>query len=752
MLRPFETINEFLARKPFLVGCFLIIILAFAIIGAMGISMEAEGINSSDFSSHASYVSDSYDRHFSSDSIILMVQADSVTDTNIVERIYALERQWESYDGVNTVVGLYDIIAAANGGLIPVNQASVNSIVASLPTDTLTSLMPNGELTLIVISVDSGLSSDKVQSLLMNLESSLSIADIPPGVTLTFTGNSAMMRDMSKSIGADMITLLVAAIILMIIACRVLFNHVRNPLLPVICVSIGLLLTFGVMGLVGLPMSMVTIGALPILLGIGVDYGIQFHSRLDDEVRVHPLPTAIKLTITKTGSAVFFAMCASAIGFLAMQVSRMESIRQFGYVAMIGIACCYLSALLIIPLYALITNYTPKPHTPSSYSSSTTTFSERYNAFLGKMAVKIAKYAVPILLILCIVGVTGLFLDEEVPIQTDTKSYLPNDMPAIVNLNMMSRAMGDTGGFPVYVQGDSLTSPETIEWMYDWGNHELALYDTRFTSVSSIATVIVHANNGVLPTTQTEVDRILDSMEDAAVSSYLLDNSQAVIRFGMVSLSEPQQRSLLESVTADINFYPPPIGVEALVTGTPYTYVNTMDDIMGGKSQMTLLAFVLIFVFLALLYRSWRKALCPIIPIILIIGWNGAAMYLFDIEYTVLTATMGAMTIGVAAEYCIMMVERIYEEMEVCDTETAVEHGTSKIGTAITVSGCATMCGFSALLFANFPLIQDFGLVTVLAMAFTLFGALVAVPALVSLILKNSEKTTADVGHTSPSL
>lgn len=79
-----------------------------------------------------------------------------------------------------------------------------------------------------------------------------------------------------------------------------------------------------------------------------------------------------------------------------------------------------------------------------------------------------------------------------------------------------------------------------------------------------------------------------------------------------------------------------------------------------------------------------------------------------------------------------------------------MEHGTGKIGTAIMVSDCATMCGFSALLFAEFPIIQDFGLVTVLAMAFTLFGALVAVPALVSLLLKNSGKSTMDAGKSSP--
>ena len=69
-----------------------------------------------------------------------------------------------------------------------------------------------------------------------------------------------------------------------------------------------------------------------------------------------------------------------------------------------------------------------------------------------------------------------------------------------------------------------MTSPDVIEWMYKWGYHERALYNTQFTSVSSIATAIVEKNGGVIPTTQVEIDHILNSMSDADKASYLKDN------------------------------------------------------------------------------------------------------------------------------------------------------------------------------------------------------------------------------------
>jgi hydrophobe/amphiphile efflux-3 (HAE3) family protein len=694
-----------------------------------------------DKNSHGSYISKSYENNFQSDAIMLMVQADSVMDVNVVTTIYTLQQQIASMQGLSSVRSVYDILVTYNNDIIPQNQATIDTVVTLIPEDIITSIMPNGQLAIILIKLDAGASLSTHESILNNLRDMTAASYIPPGITLTFTGKTAMLQDMGGDLGSNMIILLMTAIVLMMLVCKFLFNHVRFPLLSIASVFTGLILTFGMMGIVGLPFSMTTIGAMPILLGIGVDYAIQFHSRLDDEMRNNRmLPEAIKRTVSKTGAAVLYAMIVSALGFAAMMISTLPDIRQFGLTAILGIVCCYVAALIIIPLTAVLTDYQPKFCKSLANDKEERSFSDTYNVLLKQIVTNVTKFAVPIMLILCIIGFAGVYLNEEVPVSTDMKSYVPVDMPAIVNINTVTRAMGDTGGLQVYVQGGGLTSPDAIEWMYNWGNHELTLYNTWFTSVSSIATTIVKKNNGIIPATQAEIDNILNSMTDAEKTSYLKEGAQAVICFGMKSLSEVQQRSLVSEVATDVKFFAPPPGVEAVVTGNAYSFVENMNDIREGKTKMTLLAFAIIIMFLAVLYRSTDMIICPLVPIVLIIGWNGAAMYFFSIDYTILTATMGAMTIGVAAEYCIMMVERIYEEMECHDTITAVQNGTGKIGTAITVSGCATMCGFSALMFSNFPIISGFGMVTVLTMGLTLFGAVVAVPATVLIVLKNRKR------------
>ena len=87
-------------------------------------------------------------------------------------------------------------------------------------------------------------------------------------------------------------------------------------------------------------------------------------------------------------------------------------------------------------------------------------------------------------------------------------------------------------------------------------------------------------------------------------------------------------------------------------------FTNLMKEINVGKTQMTLLAFVMIFGLLLLIYRNAVKALTPVIPIMMIVGWNGLVMYMLGIDYTPITATLGSLTIGVASEYTILIMER----------------------------------------------------------------------------------------------
>ena len=136
---------------------------------------------------------------------------------------------------------------------------------------------------------------------------------------------------------------------------------------------------------------------------------------------------------------------------------------------------------------------------------------------------------------------------------------------------------------------------------------------------------------------------------------------------------------------------------------------------------MSLLGLVLIFILLLIIYRDLIKALLPVLPMLVVIGWMGLVMYYGGLKYTPLTATLGALVLGVGSEYAILMMERFYEELgNVGDPYEAMKITANRIGSALVASGMTVIFGFAALIASPFNIVSNFGVVTVMSVVLAL--------------------------------
>jgi len=213
---------------------------------------------------------------------------------------------------------------------------------------------------------------------------------------------------------------------------------------------------------------------------------------------------------------------------------------------------------------------------------------------------------------------------------------------------------------------------------------------------------------------------------------------ETVIEFSTVDMELEVARSMIENLADEAAWYAAPPGTEVRVTGSTEMFAALMDDIDNSKTTMVIAGFVLILAFLLLVYRR-VNAVTPLIPIVMIVGWNGAIMYLLGLDYTPMTATLGSMTIGVASEYTILIMERCEEELaRGLNIYEAIQTAVQKIGMAITVSGMTTVFGFSALTLSAFNIISNFGIVTVITVGFSLVGAILVMPAVLAVMYRFS--------------
>jgi len=102
------------------------------------------------------------------------------------------------------------------------------------------------------------------------------------------------------------------------------------------------------MGFLKLPLTMVSIAAFPILIGLGIDYAIQFQNRIEEEFqRGESIASAAIDTIAHTAPAVLIALIITGAGFSSLFSSTVPMIQDFGLLCLVGIIMCYLSALFV---------------------------------------------------------------------------------------------------------------------------------------------------------------------------------------------------------------------------------------------------------------------------------------------------------------------------------------------------------------------------------------------------------------------
>jgi hydrophobe/amphiphile efflux-3 (HAE3) family protein len=762
----FSSIADSIIRRPKQVAGLVFVLFCIGLCGMTMISMQTGWETYVDKDTPNGAIQEKYNEDYKSDAIILIIEAGDPLSPEVLTYIDNLETGLKQQQNVQSVQSVTDVLKTYNGGKLPASRDETERIVNSLPEGTRSLLYPSNVLTLVQLKLTPGLSEKVQKSALTTVGSVVDASTAPPGVKVELSGTPAFQQQMSAGLMSNMGILIGGALILMIITMGILFSYVRHRFMPVLLVAIGLVTSLGLMGLAGISLNMAVVGAFPVLIGLGIDYAIQFHARFDEEARKGSLEDAVFMTVTRTGPAVLYAMLATSMGFMAMFVSSVPMIRSFGLVSIIGINTCFWASCIGMPTLGLLLNYQPKQQTGECYAVGTdacdtiidnqknragnkkkSSFS--YGQFLTDTSVKIAKNPVPVLLVAGLIALIGFQIDATIPVESNENTFVPSDMPAKINIDKVTRVIGGTSTADLLIQGSRVTDLRTLLWIQKFQDYELA-HHPEMTGATSIVTYVLQYNGGVMPETQAGVDASLAKIPGDTKKSYLSDPMCGIIRFSTISLSMSQQNNLKKQVEKDIAFLDLPVGISVQPAGNFKLYTSLLGAMAESKDTMTLLGFIFVFAFLILVYRHLH-AVSPIIPIIFVVGWNAIMMDILGITYNPITATLGSMAIGVAAEYTILVMERYAEEEErLHDPVAAIQESVQKIGTAITVSGLATFFGFSALLLSTFPILSNFGATTLIAVGFSLMSAIFIMPAVLSLVGSLDEWVTARYGAMAP--
>jgi hydrophobe/amphiphile efflux-3 (HAE3) family protein len=694
--------------------------------------VESQGMTTESFVSKGSSLYQLFDHlyqeNFGVDGNIVLIEGDDVAKVDVLEAELRLSEHMKQIPHVLSVQSIADIVADAeyeSEGIRSIPpQDKIDQILAAAGPSA-ESLMPDSRHSRMILGMPttSTLNEEQRKELLVEISNSIDFAGFPAGYNVIVTGDPSFQNSIIELMNSSNGSVLLLCGVLMIFSLLLVFSRVRWSLLPLPVVLLGIVWTFGAMGFLRIPLSMVSFAAFPIMIGVGIDYAIQFHNRIDEELmKGKGIAEAAVSTVSHVALPVIIAMIITEAGFVSLLSSSVPSIRDFGKVCIIGLIMCYLSSLFVnVTVLYLSERRSPRKSNPNRISGD----SSAIGSFIEKTAEFCVERWKPVLAIALIFALAGNYADTQVAIETNSQNYIPQDLSPLIDLKHMKEVFGGTDSLQFLVQADDITDPKNLKWIDDFSNYLLNSREDRTESVTSIATYIKAANGGVLPDDRTKIREILEALPSSARDSYLSGHNLALVDVNVGDIAKDQgaegMKKLIESYEADLAWMTPPPGISVRATGKSVLMTTVMDALTSGRVEMSLLGLLLIFILLIIIYRDLIKALLPVLPMLVVIGWMGLAMYYGGLKYTPLTATLGALILGVGSEYAIMMMERFYEELgNVGNPYEALKTAANSIGSALMASGATTVFGFAALIASPFNIISNFGVVTVMSVLLAL--------------------------------
>jgi predicted RND superfamily exporter protein len=570
-----------------------------------------------------------------------------------------------------------------------------------------------------------------------------------------------------------LLVLFAVALVVMALTLLIVFRS-RLRLLPLAIALGAAALVFGLLGLFGGSLTMASIAVLPILIGLAVDYAIQFQARFDEEMGEGTTGVDAARAAAASGGPTIGAAClATAAGLLALQLSPTPMVRSFGLLLLIGVGLAFL--LSLTTGFAALTLRAPgsagswrRAWKPRGEGPRTETLSPPAGPSpRGSHGVKPAglppddrtrppgralslalSHPRRVLGVGLTLAVIGWGAGTQIETEADIQSLAPQNLSAVSDLNQLRDVTGVSGQLDVSVEAPDLTDPATIAWMADF--KQRVLRDNGFSGenpscldadVCPGPALSDFLTRGGGELTRQGIEATLGALSPYALRQVApIDpesgeiGRQALLSFGIRAQSLSEQQDLVDRVRAEIGEPGapggPPAGVEVDLAGLPVIAAEAATDLDASRYWLTLAGLLLVALALLAVYRSPHRALVPLVPTLLATGWGSLILWISGIPLNPMSAALGALTIAIATEFGVILAGRFHQERQGGHgVEEALRRAYGRTGTAVLASATTAIAGFAVLIASDIQMLRDFGFVTVVDLVVALAGVMIVMPA-----------------------
>ncbi|HEX8156240.1 MAG TPA: MMPL family transporter, partial [Solirubrobacteraceae bacterium] len=374
----------------------------------------------------------------------------------------------------------------------------------------------------------------------------------------------------------------------------------------------------------------------------------------------------------------------------------------------------------------------------------------------GRAALALAtRHPARILAIGLALAAVGWGLDTQTHVESDIQKLVPQDLPALRDLDMLQRSSGVSGEVDVVIEGSDLTRPRVLAWMIDFQSAVLKHHGYSPKRGCGEADICPAFSLPDLFTTQSSrkhaagIEALLDAIPPYFSQSVITaDRNTATLAFGLRLMSLERQKRVIDDLRARLH-RGRPRRVRAALAGLPVLAADANAEVASnGRRVLTLLAGLLaVAIVLLVALRGIARALLPLVPIALATGWSAFVLFALRVPLNPMSVTLGALVIAISTEFSVLLCERYRQERRLGhDPHEALARTYRSTGAAVMASGTTAIAGFAVLVVSDIRMLRDFGFVTVVDLTVSLLGVLVVLPA----VLLLAERRASTRGCTPP--
>ena len=598
------------------------------------------------------------------------------------------------------------------------------------------------------------------------------IGGYEPGENVVVFGDAIIDQEVNQLLTDTAILVFPAALLLITFFLVVAYRDPIDFGLGVAALVMTLVWTFGFMGYAGIAFSDSLVTVFPLLLAVGIDFGIHIINRYREErLTGVDIRAAMDVTTSQLSTAFLIVTITTVISFMANLTSTLDQLQDFGLVAAVGMVFTFLIFGVFLPAGKVAFDGLREGTRFPEFGSKPL---GRDGSVLGSVlpiGASAARVAPAVVLISALaIGAAGgaygtgvdtefsqeaFFPDEDriERLQALPEPFAPSEYTFMAVLRYLEEdfEQGFVGSVTLYIEDRNVRSDIALT------DIDRALEDpppafeseNRRADATSIVGVMesqAAADPGFDRTVRRydstgdgipdrNVDAVYDELlaspaGDRARNSLTSDRTATRIVYQVDVDADGAEATLAAQEVAD------GMRLEAVPTGSLVVNQVVIDRITESAINSLVVAFLLTAAFLMISYW-WLEGravygFINLVPVLITVGALAGSMRYFGVPLTPFNAPILSVSIGLGVDYTVHYMHRFVDEYEsgrgIHDALRVTAQGT---GGALTGSMLTTVCGLGVLYIAIIPLIAEFGLLLALGVLYAYLASVLVLPSVI---------------------